>query len=245
MSHFWIHRMSQFTWVSKALGRSTFSYGLFFISVWLFGSKTDFAIAQEKPVAEQVKNDPVLAMWRYHGDVQGCYSCHYGLTVRFDSSFSRQTEMGYWMVNDKHAIARRRVEPLKINELATFEAEEKRLKDRGSPGFDENNWSEWLSLSNSLSRSICMNMGYDVDTAAGYAKFKENCLTCHGGYSGEKDDKSFARDEPKAISRVYRVRIVIKRARRSNGSALTRCPTALRGALVYLLKRPLQGCVTL
>ncbi len=38
--------------------------------------------------------------------------------------------------------------------------------------------------------------GYDVDTEAGYNEFKQNCLTCHGGYSGEKDDKSFARDEP-------------------------------------------------
>ncbi|MGV3483394.1 MAG: multiheme c-type cytochrome [Planctomycetaceae bacterium] len=137
------------------------------------------------------ESDPVFLSWQKQPAVQACGRCHYqpaGGFAKPDVSFSRQDELQFWLANDKHAIARRRVEPLNAeeitNEAAALMTE---LSLTSLP-------KDWFGLSNALSRRICDKLGYEVTTPAGYTKFRDNCLTCHGGYRGASDDQDFAKD---------------------------------------------------
>lgn len=136
--------------------------------------------------------DLVRQSWANQTSVTACDQCHYqprGGIARADTSFSRQDELKFWLENDKHAIARRRVEPLNIDELS--EASEKlrdTLKAQRLP-------ADWFGASNALSRRICDKLGFDVTQPEGYAKFRDACLTCHGGYQGEQDNVHFAKDD--------------------------------------------------
>ena len=140
----------------------------------------------------QAKPDPVLLSWGKLEDVDYCSGCHLqpkpSLSGTSDTSFSRQDETKFWIENDKHCIARRRVEPLSVDELIE---EADRL--RGKLGIEAVP-RDWFGASNVLSRRICNKLKYDVKTDAGYGKFRDNCLTCHGGYRGAADDAKFALD---------------------------------------------------
>ncbi|WP_372719396.1 multiheme c-type cytochrome [Novipirellula sp.] len=159
---------------------------------------------------EERLSDPVYMSWVASEPVGKCVSCHVmGPTdAEIDSgesgdltSFSRRSEMMYWLQKDKHTIARRRVEP-----FAAEQSEDELLKlydrldtqiekaiegykkrgetiDRNKVGL-ESIPEEWIGQSNLLSRRICDKLwgSGSVTTAAGYAKFRDHCLTCHGGY---------------------------------------------------------------
>ncbi len=171
--------------------------------------------------------------WVSHADVSSCISCHYdgpnvGQILGGQGSkltaFSRRQELEFWLSNDKHTIARRRVEPfaesrteselnallVKLEVLAQSIAEQLQQSgitiDKSQLGLTEFP-KEWIGESNFLSRRICDKLwGSDaVDTADGYAKFRDNCLTCHGGYQpGESGfDLADTGDAQLGISCLY------------------------------------------
>lgn len=148
--------------------------------------------AQDPTVTSALNADPVFQSWKQQSGVQACGQCHFaGATNAFTNNstdFCRFDELKFWLINDKHAIARRRVEPLTTDELI---AEAKALRTKlGIQTIPE----DWFGASNVLSRRICDKLGYDVSTEDGYHRFRDDCLTCHGGYRNEVDDKDFARD---------------------------------------------------
>jgi len=151
-------------------------------------------IAQEAEAASgnlTTASDPVFLSWQKQESVKACGQCHYeagGGFAKPDVSFSRQNELKFWLANDKHAIARRRVEPLNKEELADEAL--KLVTDLQLSSLP----ADWFGASNVLSRRICEKLGYDVTTPDGYATFRNNCLTCHGGYSGDNDNQDFAKD---------------------------------------------------
>ncbi len=144
------------------------------------------ASAQSNSAASTVTSDPVLASWKNQASVAACAQCHLRGANEFagedSATFSRLTELQFWLQNDKHAIARRRVEPLSKNALLEqAELISERL-DGPLP-------ADWLGESNVLSKRICDKLGYEVTTVEGYRKFQENCMTCHGGYRGDATEK--------------------------------------------------------
>ncbi len=133
--------------------------------------------------AQSVSDDPVLKSWTKQTAVTACGECHYGGSTGANnpfaksSDFCRLDEMKFWLNYDKHAIARRRVEPLSSTEVrAQIEFIVNKLNADAT---------QWLGESNILSKRICDKLGYEVNTRDGYAKFRDNCLTCHGGYRGD------------------------------------------------------------
>lgn len=152
----------------------------------------------------QGQSDPVLQAWGKNQDVVGCNQCHYsgaqaGIGGGSDTYYSRQNELQFWLAHDKHAIARRRVQPLTQDELQT---EAKRLLDELAPMANQVNLREtvtgWLGASNVLSRRICDKLGYDVSEGSQDTRFRDNCLSCHGGYRNEvpTDAAHFAEGQP-------------------------------------------------
>jgi hypothetical protein len=134
-------------------------------------------------------DDRVVESWAEQASVYQCQQCHIearGGLKGPDVSFSQQNEMRYWLENDKHAIARRRVEPLTIEEV----------KDQIRAGVPE----DWVGESNVLSWRICDKLGFNVKEAAGYEAFRNACLTCHGGYRGDGDNQAFAKKEDGSLS---------------------------------------------
>jgi hypothetical protein len=101
--------------------------------------------------------------------VENCAKCHIQRNAATagdaTSLISRLNEVTQWIDRDKHAIARWRIEP-----LPSVDPDQSKATPFGK--------------SNQLSRVICDRLGYDVATEAGYAKFRDNCLSCHGGYDG-------------------------------------------------------------
>jgi mono/diheme cytochrome c family protein len=149
------------------------------------------AMAQPNAAANSPDSDPVFNSWKAHSDVADCGRCHYQASGfgTPDQSFSRQDELQFWLANDKHAIARRRVEPLTTADiLEEAQALQTRLGINSIP-------KDWFGLSNALSYRICEKLGYDVKTPTGYAAFQDNCLTCHGGYQGDGDNANFAKSK--------------------------------------------------
>ena len=169
------------------------------------------------PSIEERLSDPVYMAWAGQEKVRQCVICHYSGPNPLEAlagekkggkltAFSRRQELELWLNRDKHTIARRRVEPFeyesvkselialmeKLDKVAngaadTLEDQGFRI-DRERLGLKEFP-KEWIGKSNFLSRRICDKLWQEtpVTTAAGYAKFRDNCLTCHGGYqSGDK-----------------------------------------------------------
>ncbi|MCA9212643.1 MAG: hypothetical protein KDB27_06250, partial [Planctomycetales bacterium] len=143
------------------------------------------------------RSDSVYMSWvKYEAtlekdDQQKCIGCHIdGFTEAEELAgvkdrliaFTSKKEMLNWMEFDKHAIARRRVEPLfSIRpfvddlRLQDFEIGEKQVE------------KEWRAPSNILSNQICRKLNYK------YPSFRKNCLTCHGGYSEGTNQLGFER----------------------------------------------------
>ncbi|MFG0255663.1 MAG: hypothetical protein ACF787_11315 [Rhodopirellula sp. JB053] len=180
------------------------------ISGLLSNSNAD---AQQPPTMEDRLSDPVYMTWVSEPAVSACIQCHFdgpgdaviasGQSTQLNA-FSRRQEMDAWVQRDKHTIARRRVEPFTESQLETELLElYDRLQSRidevvsvyRSKGYrlDYDNIGlkevpeEWVGTSNVLSRRICDKLWGDnaVDTPEGYAKFREACLTCHGGVTEE------------------------------------------------------------
>ncbi len=170
-----------------------------------------FAVSAQgqAPTVEERLSDPVYVSWGAQEKVSKCVDCHYNgpnlLQVVSQQSnltaFSRREELEEWLTKDKHTIARRRVEPfaesstkaeldaliVKLDALARTSAEA--LRERGfrvdlsQVGLTEFP-KQWIGQSNFLSRRICDKLWGDghVETERGYQDFRDNCLTCHGGY---------------------------------------------------------------
>jgi hypothetical protein len=170
---------------------------------------TAFAQDEFRPLTpEQRLSDPIYMSWVAYDPVSKCVSCHVSGPSDGDidsgksgdlTSFSRQIEMMYWLQKDKHAIARSRVEPFtesqtedQFNKLfdrlnsqidSAREAYTKRGVKVGPAGLSAIP-EELIGDSNILSRRMCDKLwgSGSVTTPEGYAKFRDNCLTCHGGY---------------------------------------------------------------
>lgn len=158
-------------------------------------------------------SDPIYGSWIRSESIGECVECHLSPSVGSllrgkdtFGSFSRRREMEHWLQQDKHTIARRRVEPFSRDQAeaqleklfakiqSVREAAVDALRDANTPFNAEKAQlkevpREWIGQSNILSRRICDKLWGDgaVETDDGYAKFRDNCLTCHGGYqSGSK-----------------------------------------------------------
>ena len=160
-----------------------YRFALAFLGILAAGATTMEATAQDD-------QDPVLNAWSEFPEVVGCAQCHYEVQAASSAptgpfakrgDFSRQNELREWVTSDKHAIARLRVEPLGPANQETLRGQivEKYKID------DPAQTSQWLGESNELSLSICEKIGIDVSNPSGYASFANQCLTCHGGFSGQ------------------------------------------------------------
>ncbi len=112
----------------------------------------------------------LLAAWKENPQVRQCGLCHYSAGNEFasrDTDFCRLIEAKLWLSNDKHAIARRRIEPSADNKA---------------------------ELSNRLSYAIALRLGYDIETLEGYKQFRNNCLTCHAGYQAGEEPEEFEKN---------------------------------------------------
>ncbi len=163
-------------------------------------------------------SDPVYMSWVAQAKVSACVDCHTegpnlaaiagGQSAKM-SAFSRREEMERWVTLDKHTIARRRVEPYRADqEEAELNAMIDRLLEQQSgtiaalkaKGMEldaskllpRDVPEDWMGDSNILSRRICDKLGYDVSKASGYERFRDNCLTCHGGYQDGESGFTFA-----------------------------------------------------
>ena len=158
---------------------------------------------------EQKLSDPVYLAWVSYDLVGTCVDCHINGPTDDEilggrlSKYSRRREMRLWLQEDKHAIARRRVEPIttdqieqQVRELFTWIdgareeaitnfAKLDRNLDLSKAKVNTSAIHQWFGSSNQLSRQICDKLYGDgqVDTDEGYARFRNECLTCHGGYS--------------------------------------------------------------
>ncbi len=166
------------------------SLGIFstLFAIGVVTSPRVYGQAATTDTSSDVSNDPVYQSWEAIADVQGCFQCHSTPPPgRPDLSFSRRIELALWVRNDKHAIARRRVEPLTEDQLV---GELNKLQDKYSMSIDQ--VRQWGGLSNILSFQICDKLGYDVSTQGGYDLFLNNCATCHGGYRRGKAGEAAA-----------------------------------------------------
>ncbi len=105
----------------------------------------------------------------------------------------QMTEMRTWILTDKHAICRQRVEPMTMEQMET-KVEELKATKANLTQQDIEAIEDWVGPSNVVSWIMCKKLGYDVRTSVGYARFRENCLTCHGGYKPQTEDPEFSRE---------------------------------------------------
>ncbi len=142
--------------------------------------------------------DSILATWSNLGDgsIVGCADCHYGgfasnplRRSRNQGAFSKQNELKIWLEHDKHAVARLRIEP-----YPSAEAESRVASPQAKNGIDDAKNELLIGASNIRSWEMCRTLGYDLTTAAGYGRFRDNCLTCHGGYELNDEPLGFDKD---------------------------------------------------
>ena len=181
---------------------------------------SSFAIAQEPSKWETRVSDPIFLSWLRNDEISSCVGCHLSppvgklLSGKNDpfGTFSRRIEMEKWLTMDKHTIARRRVEPFDYNmakqqlevlfaqlDTQQTDAIEKLTDagiqiDRANVNIVKGGTRSWIGASNVLSRRICDKLWGEgnVTTPEGYALFRDNCLTCHGGYESGKTGFEFA-----------------------------------------------------
>jgi len=150
-----------------------------------------------QPMPLEANQHVVFLLWRDNPDVQRCGVCHYSPGNEFakrDTDFCRLTELKQWLEHDKHAIARQRVEPIDPEHSESAVQRLKSILQRAGGGAAVELPTGWVGPSNFLSYAICQQMGYDTATEAGYAKFRENCMTCHGGYQTMEASRGFSHD---------------------------------------------------
>lgn len=161
---------------------------IFCLLALALGMPPDCASGQPPP-----SRDPVMIGWGGHSGVEECCDCHYGGSLNplrnVSGKVSQLDEARTWLQHDKHAIARQRIEPLRSTEITNA-----RQRMQAALG-DRADVEQWIGPSNELSRLICERLGWDVDADDGYQKFREQCLTCHGGYAEGTDSRAFSRSE--------------------------------------------------
>lgn len=149
-----------------------------------------------QPTAPGLEMNAVFRAWRSEPSVQRCGICHYSPRNAFATratDFCRLDELQQWLSHDKHAMARQRIEPIAPDRRS--QAMERigamlNASDNADMAVPDN----WIGESNFLSFAMCQKLGYDVESEDGYAEFRKNCLTCHGGYSPKRNAQAFARD---------------------------------------------------
>ncbi|WP_068261039.1 hypothetical protein [Rubripirellula obstinata] len=194
---------------------------LAFVTFWAIVvviSDTNAQDTFEPPSWDDRLSDLVYMNWSRNTEVSECVECHLAESIGSMISgkkdvfgeFSRRDEMERWLTQDKHTIARRRVEPFSADESRQQlkkmlkETKEHRSKllqklvkanyrvEIGELAFDDFP-EQWVGMSNVLSRRMCDKLFGEgaVKQPAGYAKFRDQCLTCHGGYEIGSSDKAF------------------------------------------------------
>ena len=193
----------------------------FGLVVFLIVSAVSVSSSAQEPTKWETRiSDPVFLSWLRNDKIAKCIECHLTppigklLSGKKDpfGTFSRRVEMEKWLTMDKHTIARRRVEPFdyetakeqlevlftqldKQQANAIEKLTEADIKvNRANVNIVEGGTKSWIGPSNVLSRRICDKLWGDasVMNAEGYAKFRDNCLTCHGGYEPGKVGFEFA-----------------------------------------------------
>lgn len=145
--------------------------------------------ANGQPVAaagtplSELKSDPTFKLWGENSEVKKCGICHFSPGNDFaqrDTDFCSLEEVRLWLQSDKHAVSRQRIEPFSREEVKQLQIQ------------DSNNW---IGESNVVSFEMCRKLNYELQTDAGYAKFRDNCLTCHAGYDPNRvlDKQIFSR----------------------------------------------------
>ncbi len=148
--------------------------------------------------ADTLVNDPLYNLWRQNPGVTQCGICHYSPTNDFagrDTDFCALSEARQWLDQDKHAISRLRIEPLTRQQV-----KEKTATVRGSLSTPARTGAgssvEYLyGDSNVVSHAICEKLGYAIDLDEGYARFRQNCLTCHAGFDIHRLQPAFERTD--------------------------------------------------
>lgn len=150
-----------------------------------------FALTATQVPAQDVKQDsvlqdPVFRAWSKNPEVQRCGVCHYSPGNPFsqrDTDFCQLNETSKWLEQDKHAVSRYRIEPWTLQQYAARTQGLPATALGDSPG-----------ESNLLSLRICQQLGYEVDSAQGYALFRDNCLTCHAGFRSGGPTEPFEKE---------------------------------------------------
>ena len=162
--------------------------------------------ANRPRTVEERLSDPIYMSWVAYESVSECVQCHAGPSIAgIDSGsdtlteFSRREEMMFWLEQDKHTIARSRIEPFERDQsedqlLALYDRMQRQISSArqkyeqigvqvGPAGMKEVP-EELIGESNILSRRICDKLWGEgaITTPDGYQKFRDACLTCHGGY---------------------------------------------------------------
>lgn len=132
----------------------------------------------------EVQIEAERRLWGQFPEVADCDACHAsnrsgGLLKSEAHAFPRMNELAVWLQNDRHAIARLAVEPIRSKSDSTQESD--------------------YAASQNLSYQICTNLGWNVHVEDGYQKFASQCLSCHAGKRspGENETTSKPKDNLK------------------------------------------------
>lgn len=161
-------------------------------------------LKDEQPRLASSQADVVFMAWQGNAEVKRCGVCHFSPGNSFakrETDFCCLDELQKWLELDKHAMARQRIEPIAPSEKAkALEGVRTALKSRVKADMEIP--SGWFGDSNFLSLTICQKLGYDIQSEEGYARFRDDCLTCHGGYRAPtraEDLKESARPASEAV----------------------------------------------
>lgn len=136
----------------------------------------------EQPRQAISQADLVFMAWQGDDEIKRCGVCHFSPGNSFaqrETDFCCLDELQTWLKQDKHAMARQRIEPISPDEkVQAIERVRTALEAQGKAEVEIP--SNWFSESNWLSFTICQKLGYDLQHD--YARFRDDCLTCHGGY---------------------------------------------------------------
>lgn len=175
--------------------------------VLLYSSGLAFAQNNPKPAnGLSLEDDPVFKAWKGEDnaddvyDIAYCGNCHFGNENPFSrrrKDFCELDELKTWLEKDKHAICRQRVVPLNLTQVKLERAKLRETLPKDMVKLDEF-IRDWVGESNIVSWSICEKMKIDVATPEGYTSFRDNCLSCHGGYEpNDKSKKDFEQENKK------------------------------------------------
>ncbi len=134
---------------------------------------------------QQPSNDPIMQSWASQKDIVKCFDCHYSgaapnpLRGSADAGqFCRQNEAQLWLDQDKHAIARQRIEPLSSESVAR---KTQQLRDQYGDDFEV---ELIVGPSNQLSRQILRSTGFRCQQRHGLPEVSRAMPNVSCGISG-------------------------------------------------------------